>query len=281
MGINDALSFLSQNAVTVTGKGKGVLQGGGRTLSMSQQEFDRANKVALDAVATFAVSAVKSMLSRPHPPSSAPGDSPARRTGTLRDSIHWRAGRSSRQFPGPVPRDMSPASIKRFKADDPDKYGWYKEIKNRAYKDKSIIQPYPKADVAKDIVRVIEVDPSAPDRSDRQRLEYYSYYLETGWHSDKNRQFRDKGTKGASPVKVGRSRPQRDTDVGGWNPPRPYLMKLARPNYKSAMEVLYQQVLMRELPANLRSLAFRARLSVTYNHSLRVPYVSNNKALLD
>lgn len=282
MGLDNALKFLTQStASAVARRGNNTVYSESRSTA-DRVAFNAANKAALDDVAAWAVAVVKRKLSTPFPPSSSPGTPPHRRTGTLMNSIHWRAGKASREFPGPVPRDFSPQSMQRFKADNELKYQWYKRITRRAYRDNSLIRPYPPSQLYSSLVRVIEVDPNAPDESDRKRLEYYSYYLETGWVSQRNKHFRDKGNAHGAGLSVPSARSTSwRTSFAGWNPPRPFLKTLATPGYRSTMNNIYRDALRRQLPPHLKYMADKATLKVVYNHSLRVPYAAENKGLLD
>lgn len=282
VGLENALKFLNQStSAAIARRGNNMVYSESKSTA-DHVAFNAANEAALNEVAAWAVAITKRKLSTSYPPSSLPGQPPHRRTGTLMNSIHWRAGKASREFPGPVPRDFSKSSMQRFKTENELKYGWYKKIVTRAYKNNSLIKPYPAAQLYSSLVRVIEVDPNAPDDSDRKRLEYYSYYLETGWMSQRNKHFRDKGNPQGAGVDVPSARslashPSR----GGWNPPRPFLKSLATPAYRATMNNLYRDALRRLLPPHLRYMADKATLKVEYNHSLRVPYVSSNKGLLD
>lgn len=284
MSIKDALKFISDisgKSVTTTGTASPSYNRGSIGLA---SVFDRANKIALDAVADFGVAEVKTLLSRDyytHGP-AGPNESPSSRTGTLKDSIHWKAGRSSRQFPGPFPDGMKKTDLKRFSRKERIQYNWYQRIKNHAYENNSLITPYPASPRSSSNIRIIEVDPGAADRSSRQRLEYYSYYLETGWHSGRNEFHKDTG-KSSSHRTTSPKKPSKNShgDGSGWNPARPFLMKLARPEYQAQMQAIYQSALARELPEPYKKLAFRCKLTVSYNHSLRVPYLSDNKNNLD
>lgn len=57
------------------------------TPSASFSEWDKANKIALNAAAEAAKSFIVSNMQRQWPPSSKGGEPPAKRTGTLSDSI--------------------------------------------------------------------------------------------------------------------------------------------------------------------------------------------------
>lgn len=284
MSIDNVMKFISEQASkrpSVRGRTSQAVSSS-VSIASDQEIFRLANEKALDEVAKYATALVKAKLSRPYDGvSSAPGESPKQRTGTLRDSIHWRRSQASRAFPGSKSSDLSKNGKVSFKSMGREKYMWYKRIKKEAYEDNKIIDPYPVSPSPNNLVRVIEVDPSAADRSDRSRLEYYSYYLETGWYSKSNQQFRDKGNPRGSKNEVPRAVPASPRDGSGWNPPRPYLSLLTSPSIKSSMEILYQSSLARELPRHLRSMAYKARLTVKYNRSLRVPYISENKGLLE
>lgn len=284
MALNDVLKFISEASGNRVNASNPAPAGAVRGINDAARAFERANQVALDTVADRAVAIVKGLLSRDyyvHGP-AGPNESPSSRTGTLRDSIHWKAGRSSRQFPGPFPDDIKKTDLQRFSKRERGQYNWYQKIKNKAYENRSLITPYPTAQKARANVRVIEVDPHAADRSSRQRLEYYSYFLETGWNSARNEFHKDTGKAGsihnASPKKP---KHNSHSDGTGWNPPRPYLRKLDSPEYRNELENLYQTVLARELPEQYKNIASRCKLTVSYNHSLRVPYLSDNKHLLD
>ena len=230
------------------------------------------------AVAEHAVKRVKRSLSEKYPPSSLPGEAPASRTGTLRDSIHWRRGVESRQFPGPASNSAS--DEKRFASKKPADYAWREKIQREAFSDNSIITPYPARQNKSIGTRIIQVNPRAVDRSERSRLEYYSFFLETGWYSKGNDGFNDKRPKkqGEGEKIKRQSVPKGDKREGPkWNPPRPYLSRLAWPEIAKELEGVYKAYLRDKLPAAFKSLADKATLKVTYNRGLRVPYISDNK----
>lgn len=284
MSINDVLQFIAQQ-YSMRPMPKGQTQPRSAVVSgmaNDQEIFRQANEIALDEVARYATSLVKMKLSRPYDGvSSNPGEPPKERTKTLRNSIHWRRSKPSRSFPSPTSGDLSKNGKAAFRNMPQEKYLWYKRIVKNAYEDNKIIDPYPVPPTPNSLVRVIEVDPSATDMSDRGRLEYYSYYLETGWFSKSNKQFRDKGNPYGSDVEVPSAVPEALRTGSGWNPPRPYLMLLVRPATKTSMELIYKNSLARNLPPHLRYMAYKATLTVKYNRSLRVPYIAENKGLLD
>lgn len=279
MNIDDALSLINeiQRGTATFATSGGVYSAKGKNWISSKADFDKANNTALDSVADEAVKMVKQFLSTPYPPSSLPGQAPHMRTGTLKDSIHWRRGRASRQFPGPAGKSIG--DLKRFIAKNKQEYDWYKKIKREAYQNNQIINPYPRRDRNMAATRVIEVDPKAVDQSEGRRLEYYSYFLETGWYSRASKQFLDKG-KGSNTGSVYSGRKPKKTNGPKWNPPRPYLSRLTYPAYKQRLEQVYKLALRNALPAGLKFLADRATLTITYNRSLRVPFISGNQHLL-
>lgn len=282
MNIDDALDLINQMATagaTVT-PNQGVYQVGSKQWINGKADFDAANKVALDAVAQRAVAMVKQYLSTPGPPngpSSGPGDAPHQRTKTLFNSIHWRVGKESRFFPS-----SKPIQGQRTQSKAAQEYQWYQKIQSSAYQNNSIITPYPRKTRGSSLVRVIEVDPQAADNSDRKRLEYYSYYLQTGWWSRPNDQHKDKGTGLPSTKGHARSKANKGQKRPGprWNPPRPYLVRLAYPQTAAQLQTIYQNVLRSKLPPALKYLADKATLKVTYHRSLRVPFTSENLGIL-
>ena len=285
MSLDTALQLISQLSsgnLSVVKSGS-VYSAGGKNYISDKKAFDKANKIALDIVAAEAVNMVKRWLGVGYPPSSLPGEPPRSRTGTLRDSIHWRAGKVSREFPGPPGKTIS--DMKRFAAKSPQEWAWYKKIMRDAYKDRSLITPYPKRSKRSTQVRVIEVDPNAPDKTEGSRLEYYSYYLETGWYSTNNDFHNDKGQGKNKGTPYKRERAKRNKGATGpkWNPPRPYLSRLAWPANKQRLEQIYRTALKVQLnliSPGMGQLADKATLTVVFNRTLRVPYLSGNQGLL-
>lgn len=276
MSLDNALKFIAQQSGVKVQRPTGRINTSPTLVSNDQKMFAEANADALDEVAKYAVSVVKSKLSTSYWSNgpSAPWTPPHGRTWTLMNSIHWRRAKASREFPRPVAR--------RFKRDFQQQYQWYNKIVRKAYDDNSIITPYPEPLQANDLVRVIEVNPQAVDLSDRQRLEYYSYYLETGWYNRPNMQFNDKGHV-AHDMSVNSGEPSNELSRvmgSGWNPPRPYLQTLTLQVYKTTMELIYKRQLANKLPSHLRYMAWKASLTIQYNKALRVPYLSSNKGLL-
>jgi hypothetical protein len=281
VSIDAALNLLAQmsQGVTVSTNASGVYSAGGKNYIMNKKEFDKANNAALDVVAEEAVNMVKKWLSVPYTGngSSRPGESPRRRDGNLMDSIHFRKGRASRQFPSPTP----PSASARANPKTTQAYQWYQNIQNNAYSNNSIINPYPSKDKFLSATRVIEVNPRFADKSDRQRLEYYSYYLETGWFSRPNKQFNDKGTTSKQRGIVKRKRGKKSLSLGTkYNPPRPYLRKLTYNVNKAYLLGVYKSALRVRLPNGMKHLADQAVLTITYQRGLRVPFASQNRNIL-
>jgi len=251
-------------------------QGGVVKSSLLKLYPDQVNQ-ALDAIATEAVDIVQELLSVPFDGSGAgPKESPKMRTGTLKDSIHWRDGKGSRSFPQPTA--VTKEAFARFKSKTPNQYRWYKAIRSEAYSDPSMSRPYPKAQKSRPFRRVVEVSPTAVDKSDRDRLEYYSFYLESGWWSKASETHHDKGYNGldqnhkpeaifASDKKPGRG--------ASWNPPRPYLSRLAAPVWQQRLERKYRQLLAKlGVP---QPLVDKATLDVEWVLGRRVPFFRDNK----
>jgi hypothetical protein len=280
MDINSAMKLINQIAKSgvTSGSSQSTTKTGSKQWVSANNEVHRVNSAALDAVAEHAVKRVKRSLSEKYPPSSLPGEAPARRTGTLHDSIHWRKGVESRQFPGPATNSVD--GEKRFASKKPADYAWREKIQKQAYSDNSIITPYPARKNPSAGTRIIEVNPRAVDHSERSRLEYYSYFLESGWWSKGNDGFNDKRPKSEGQGKKikRQSVPKSEKREGPkWNPPRPYLSRLAWPGIARELENVYKAYLRDNLPAAFKSLADKATLKVTYNRGLRVPYISDNK----
>jgi hypothetical protein len=280
MDINSALKLINQIAKSgvTSGSSQSMPQKASKQWISDNNDVFRVNSAALDAVAEHAVKRVKRSLSLDYPPSSLPGEAPARRTGTLQDSIHWRRGVESRQFPGPASNSAS--DEKRFASKKPADYAWREKIQREGFSDKSMITPYPARKPPSIGTRIIQVNPRAVDESERSRLEYYSYFLESGWWSKGNDGFGDKRPKSeAQGKKIKRQSVPKSEKRDGpkWNPPRPYLSRLAWPGIAKELEGVYKDYLRDKLPAAFKSLADKATLKVTYNRGLRVPYISDNK----
>ena len=281
MDINSALKLINQIAKSgvTSGSSQSMPQKASKQWISANNDVHKINSAALDAVAEHAVKRVKRSLSEKYPPSSLPGEAPASRTGTLRDSIHWRRGVESRQFPGPATNSAS--DEKRFASKKPADYAWREKIQKQAYSDNSIITPYPARKNPSTGTRIIQVNPRAVDSSERSRLEYYSFYLESGWWSKGNDGFNDKRPKSEGQgKKIKRKSVPRSEKRDGpkWNPPRPYLSRLAWPGVAKELEGVYKAYLRKNLPDAFKSLADKATLKVTYNRGLRVPYISDNKS---
>lgn len=280
MDINSAMKLINQIAKSgvTSGSSQSMPQKASKQWISDSNQVHKINSAALDAVAEHAVKRVKRSLSEKYPPSSRPGEAPARRTGTLQDSIHWRRGVESRQFPGPASNSAS--DEKRFASKKPADYAWREKIQREAFSDNSVITPYPARQNKSIGTRIIQVNPRAVDRSERSRLEYYSFFLETGWYSKGNDGFNDKRPKkqGEGEKVKRQSVPKSEKRDGPkWNPPRPYLSRLAWPGIAKELEGVYKAYLRDKLPAAFKSLADKATLKVTYNRGLRVPYISDNK----
>jgi hypothetical protein len=280
MDINSAMKLINQIARSgvTSGSSQSMPQKASKQWISDNNDVFRVNSAALDAVARYAVRRVKRSLGEKYPPSSRPLEAPARRTGTLQDSIHWRRGVESRQFPGPA--SNSAIDEKRFAAKKPADYAWREKIQREGFSDNSLITPYPVRQNKSIGTRIIQVNPRAVDRSERSRLEYYSFYLETGWWSKGNDGFGDKRPeKQGEGEKVKRQSVPKSEKRDGpkWNPPRPYLSRLAWPGIAKELEGVYKDYLRDKLPAAFKSLADKATLKVTYNRGLRVPYISDNK----
>ena len=250
-------------------------RGGVVKTSLLQLYPDAVNQ-ALDVVATEAVEIVQTILSEPFEGiSSGPGKPPKKRTGTLHDSIHWRDGKGSRSFPRPTA--VTREAFARFKAKTPKQYRWYKAIRNEAYSDTTMSRPYPAAQKSRPFRRVVEVSPKAVDRSDRDRLEYYSFYLQSGWWSKPSETHHDKGYNGPDNHSKPEAIFKADKNPGGssWNPPRPYLSKLADPVWQTRLERRYRQLLAKlGVP---QPLVDKATLYVECVLGRRVPFFRDNK----
>jgi len=281
MDINSALKLIDQIAKSglTSGSSQSMPQKASKQWISANNDVHKINSSALDAVARKAVEITKGYLSTPYEThgSSKPKESPHSRTGTLRDSIHWRKGVESRQFPGPATNSAS--DEKRFASKKPADYAWREKIQKQAYTDNSLITPYPAKKNPSIGTRIIQVNPRAVDSSERSRLEYYSFYLESGWWSKGNDGFNDKRPKSeAQGKKIKRKSALKGDKRDGpkWNPPRPYLSRLAWPGVARELEGVYKDYLRKNLPDAFKSLADKATLKVTYNRGLRVPYISDN-----
>ena len=266
--IDNALQALAQLSAPVKAAGR---------VSLLVTYTNEVNQ-ALDQVAEYAVSIVQESLDIDFNGESSVGKEPPRkRTGSLQESIHWRDGKGSRDFP--APGAITKEAFARFKTEKSGRsYAWYQQIKKLAYNDPSMIRPYPKKQVSRKFARVIEVNPRARDRSDRQRLEYYSYYLESGWWSRGNDMHNDKG-RGPN-VQPSKDRPLKSPPAkytGGptWNEPRPYLSRLASPTYQYKLQRKYQEVLTKlNVPSELVA---GATLKVEWILGRRVPFFRDNR----
>jgi len=251
--------------------------GSGRGRSALLKSYSSAVSQALDSAADAAVEIVQESLSEPNiGASSRPGEPPRMRTGTLMRSIHWRRKQGSRFFP--APNKITREAFARFKQESPKQYRWYKSIRNDAYADPKMARPYPVKPQGKLFTRVIEVSPRANDRSDRQRLEYYSYFLESGWWSVVNPDHLDKGYTAsdglyeANELPAAKANPKPGMPV--YNPRRPYL-SLLQDRFASRLLRAYRKALVDNgVP---EAIASQAGLKVTFELGRRVPFYRENK----
>lgn len=254
-------------ALGVLGKSQGVARPNGISNGMIASMIH----AALDATATRSVELVKEDLSMAYNGiSSRPGEPPKMRTGSLRDSIHWFSGGSAGGFPGPSAVDKE--SFRRFKQRRQSDYRWYKAIRSNAYNDRSLRNSYPQSSQLQRFVRTVSVSPNAVDRSDRERLQYYSYYLESGWYSASNADHNDKGYMSSPTGETNWDTYEpsgEPSDEPVYNPPRPYLSRL-QTVYRMELERYYHaQLVAQGLPHDL---AQRSRLRVEFVLGRRVPY---------
>lgn len=267
--LDNAIQALASMAAQV--QAQGVVKSS--LLAMYPNEVNQA----LDVVAQEAVDIVQELLSTPFDGiGSTGGQSPQKRTGTLQESIHWRDGKGSRSFP--QPSAVTREAFARFKSKTPNQYRWYKSIRNDAYSDTTMSRPYPKPQKSRPFRRVIEVSPTATDRSDRDRLEYYSFFLQSGWWSKPSESHNDKGYNALDanhkPDSIFRSE-KKPGSGSAWNPPRPYLSRLADSVWKQRLERKYRQVLTQlKVP---QPLVEKATLDVEWVLGRRVPFFRDNK----
>lgn len=255
------------------GKSAGAVPVNGISNTMIAEMIHRA----LDATAARAVELVKDDLSIAYNGiSSRPGEPPRMRTGSLRDSIDWISGGPSAGFPQPSSVDKE--SMRRFKQMQPSDYRWYKAIRSNAYNDRSLRSPYPAATKLKRFVRSIGVSPTATDRSDRERLQYYSYYLESGWYSAHNADHNDKGYVESPSGESNWDNYNPGTNTSEepvYNPPRPYLSRL-QTVYRGELERYYHaQLVAQGMPHNL---AQRSHLKVVFTLGRRVPFLRDMRS---
>jgi hypothetical protein len=267
--LDNAIQALASMATQV--QSQGVVKSS--LLAMYGNEVNQA----LDAVAQEAVDIVPELLSKEFDgKGSTPGQSPQKRTGTLQQSIHWRDGKGSRSFP--QPSAVTRTAFARFKSKTPNQYRWYKAIRNEAYSETSMSRPYPKPQKSRSFRRVIEVSPQAVDSSDRARLEYYSFYLQSGWWSKPSETHHDKGYNALAdhhkPDSIFRSE-KKPGSGSAWNPPRPYLSRLADPLWEQRLQRKYRKVLTDlKVP---QPLVEKATLDVEWVLGRRVPFFRDNK----
>lgn len=183
--------------------------------------------------------------------SSAGGEPPAKRTGSLVNSLKVQLGDTS---------------IELVKEEIVKKGRMRMSRRGRMYQKKTTTtsETFQKVTRNKNVAKVF-VDPEAKDKSKGRRLQLYSIYLQTGWVLGGGRpgmiKRLPKGQRGDTPK---RQRKDKVGEPGRVQPPRPYLELPIKYNYVPFLQQFYRQQLEKYLPVHLKRFASRSNLTVTY-----------------
>lgn len=184
--------------------------------------------------------------------SSAGGEPPAKRTGSLVNSLKTQLGDTSIEL---VREEIVKKGRMRMSR------------RGRMYQKKTTTtnETYKKVTRNKNVAKVI-VDPEAQDKSKGRRLQLYSLYLQSGWVLGGGRpgmvKRLPKGQRGDTPK---RQRKNKIGEPGRYQPPRPFLELPIMYNYVPFLQQFYRQQLEKYLPGHLKKFASRSNLTVTYN----------------
>lgn len=181
--------------------------------------------------------------------SSAGGEPPAKRTGSLVNSLKVQLGDLRSET---VTRKVYSKRIsfnKRYKT---------------MYRKSKMVTSTELVRYNKNIARVT-AGGSEHDKSRGRRLHLYSIYLQTGWILGGGRpgmiKRLPKGQRGDTPK---RQRKGKIGHPGRVQPPRPYLELPIKYNYVPVLQQFYRQRLEKYLPGHLKKFASRSNLTVTY-----------------
>lgn len=183
--------------------------------------------------------------------SSAGGEPPAKRTGSLVNSLKVQLGDTS---------------IELVKEEVVKKGRMRMSRRGRMYQKKTTTtsETFKRVTRNKNVAKVF-VDPEAKDKSRGRRLQLYSIYLQTGWILGGGRpgmiKRLPKGQRGDTPK---RQRKGKIGHPGRVQPPRPYLELPIKYNYVPVLQQFYRQRLEKYLPGHLKKFASRSNLTVTY-----------------
>jgi hypothetical protein len=217
-------------------------------------QWNAAQRIALkrtaDKAREFIVSHMQRDWNKEGERSSAGGEPPAKRTGSLAKSITTTLGDTSIEL---VKQQVAKKGRLRMSR------------RGRIYQKQTMTTTEGYANVTRNTntAKVI-VDENAADRSKGKRLQLYSKYLQTGWVLGGNTgsiKRMDKGTRGDTPK---RKRLGKVGQPGRVQPPRPFLDLPIRYNYVVVLQAYYKAQLYKYLPSYLKRFATRSNLTVTY-----------------
>lgn len=184
--------------------------------------------------------------------SSAGGEPPAKRTGSLVNSLKTQLGDTSIEL---VKEEVVKKGRMRMG----------RRGKMFQKQTTTTTETFKRVTRNKNVAKVF-VDPEARDRSKGRRLQLYAIYLQTGWVLGGGRpgviKRLPKGQRGDTPK---RKRKDKIGEPGRVQPPRPYLELPIKYNYVPFLQQFYRQQLEKYLPGHLKKFASRSTLTVTYD----------------
>lgn len=181
--------------------------------------------------------------------SSAGGEPPAKRTGSLVNSLKVQLGDLKSELVTKKVFSKRMSFNKRHKT---------------MYRKSKMVTSTELVRYNKNVARVT-AGGSEHDKSKGRRLQLYSIYLQTGWVLGGGRpgmiKRLPKGQRGDTPK---RQRKNKIGEPGRVQPPRPYLELPIKYNYVTFLQQFYRQQLEKYLPGHLKKFASRSILTVTY-----------------
>lgn len=226
-----------------------------RTVGRSAEEQDRksweyARGNALKMTSQKVKEYIEGFMQREWPKSSEGYKPPARRTGSLAESLTFQIGEEEIQS---VTKTIAKKGRMRMSR------------KGRMFQKTKVmtVEEFQNVAVNRNSSRIF-VNPEAKDKSKGKRLQYYSKYLQTGWilgGKSGGRKRLDKGQRGDTPK---RERKKGITHPGRVQPPRPFLDLPIRYRQQAFFQHYYRARLREYLPDVLKHLANEATLKFEY-----------------
>ncbi len=235
-----------------------------RSLGRSAEEHDRSRwerargnalKETSEKVKAYIESFMQRDWNAQGGKSSAGGEPPARRTGSLAESLVYEIGEEDIQSVTTTIQKKGRMRLSR-------KGRMYQKVKSMT------VEEFQKVIINKNSSRIF-VNPKADDRSKGKRLQYYSKYLQTGWvlgGRSGRRKRMDKGMRGDTPR---RERKDKVGHPGRVQPPRPFLDLPIRYNQQAFFQHYYRGRLREYLPDHMKHLANEATLKFEYTRPFK------------